>query len=71
MGLRRLQDHRERVAAPPGSRLRHLQLLQQRQRVLEPPGWNQTGFLHREVIGFEKTFLDGNASFGMRLPRYD
>jgi hypothetical protein len=24
--------------------------------------------LHRETIGFEKTFLDGNASFGMRLP---
>ncbi len=24
--------------------------------------------LHREVIGFEKTFLEGNASFGMRLP---
>lgn len=24
--------------------------------------------LHREVVGFEKTFLDGNASFGMRLP---
>jgi hypothetical protein len=24
--------------------------------------------IHREVIGFEKTFLDGNASFGMRLP---
>src|SRR5262249_20066000 len=24
--------------------------------------------LHREVIGFEKTFFDGNASFGMRLP---
>jgi hypothetical protein len=24
--------------------------------------------LHREVIGFEKTFLDGNASFGLRLP---
>jgi hypothetical protein len=24
--------------------------------------------LHREMIGFEKTFFDGNASFGMRLP---
>jgi hypothetical protein len=24
--------------------------------------------LHREVIGFEKTFLQGNASFGLRLP---
>jgi hypothetical protein len=24
--------------------------------------------LHREVLGFEKTFLDQNASFGMRLP---
>ncbi len=24
--------------------------------------------LHREMIGFEKTFLDGNASFGVRLP---
>jgi hypothetical protein len=24
--------------------------------------------LHREMMGFEKTFLDGNASFGMRLP---
>jgi len=24
--------------------------------------------LHREVIGFEKTFFDGNASFGLRLP---
>ena len=24
--------------------------------------------LHRETIGFEKTFLDGDASFGMRLP---
>jgi hypothetical protein len=23
---------------------------------------------NREMIGFEKTFLDGNASFGMRLP---
>jgi hypothetical protein len=24
--------------------------------------------LHRETFGFEKTFLDGNASFGVRLP---
>jgi hypothetical protein len=24
--------------------------------------------LHREMMGFEKTFLDGNASFGLRLP---
>lgn len=24
--------------------------------------------LHRELIGFEKTFLDGNASIGVRLP---
>jgi hypothetical protein len=24
--------------------------------------------LHRETFGFEKTFLDGSASFGMRLP---
>src|SRR5205807_614779 len=24
--------------------------------------------LHRDLIGFEKTFLDGNASLGMRLP---
>ena len=24
--------------------------------------------INREVIGFEKTFLDGNASFGLRLP---
>jgi hypothetical protein len=24
--------------------------------------------VHRETIGFEKTFLDGNASIGMRLP---
>jgi Putative MetA-pathway of phenol degradation len=27
-----------------------------------------TADLHRETIGFEKTFLDGNASFGMRVP---
>jgi hypothetical protein len=36
------------------------------------PALNAQGFpredVHREVIGFEKTFLDGNASFGMRLP---
>src|SRR5262249_8824910 len=24
--------------------------------------------VHREVIGFERTFLDGDASFGVRLP---
>jgi hypothetical protein len=24
--------------------------------------------LHREMLGFEKVFLDGNASFGMRIP---
>jgi len=24
--------------------------------------------MHRQTLGFEKTFLDGNASFGMRLP---
>lgn len=24
--------------------------------------------VHREVVGFEKTFLDGNASIGLRLP---
>ncbi len=36
-------------------------------RLLEGiPGTNAN--LHRETIGFEKTFLDGNASFGMRLP---
>jgi hypothetical protein len=33
--------------------------------------WN-SGFerldMHRQTLGFEKTFLDGNASFGMRLP---
>jgi hypothetical protein len=31
---------------------------------------NQLGTLniHREVLGFEKTFLDGLASFGLRLP---
>jgi hypothetical protein len=27
--------------------------------------------VHRHVIGFEKTFLDGNASIGMRLPFFD
>jgi hypothetical protein len=26
--------------------------------------------VHREMIGFEKTFLDGNASLGMRLPAF-
>jgi hypothetical protein len=30
------------------------------------PGTNAN--LHRETIGFEKTFLNGDASFGMRLP---
>jgi hypothetical protein len=30
------------------------------------PGTNAD--LHREMIGFEKTILDGNASIGMRLP---
>jgi hypothetical protein len=34
---------------------------------LNPPGLPQSD-VHREVIGFEKTFLDGNASIGMRLP---
>jgi hypothetical protein len=33
---------------------------------VEAPGL--TFPLNRELIGFEKTFLDGNASFGMRLP---
>ncbi len=27
--------------------------------------------VHREIFGFEKTFLDGNASIGMRLPFYE
>jgi hypothetical protein len=31
------------------------------------PGLPSTN-LHREVLGFEKTFLDGNASIGLRLP---
>jgi hypothetical protein len=31
-------------------------------------GNGSTFGLNRELIGFEKTFLDGNASFGMRLP---
>jgi hypothetical protein len=26
--------------------------------------------VHREIFGFEKTFLDGNASIGLRLPFY-
>jgi len=34
---------------------------------LNPPGFPQTD-VHREVIGFEKTLFDGNASFEMRLP---
>jgi len=31
-------------------------------------GITQTIDIHREVIGFEKTFLDGDASVGIRLP---
>jgi hypothetical protein len=31
------------------------------------PGLSQSD-VHREVFGFEKTFLDGNASFGLRAP---
>ena len=31
------------------------------------PGLGQTD-VQRQIAGFEKTFLDGNASFGMRLP---
>ncbi|HEY1186129.1 MAG TPA: hypothetical protein VGE74_00670 [Gemmata sp.] len=31
------------------------------------PGLGQTD-LQRQTVGFEKTFLDGDASFGMRLP---
>ncbi|MBV9126384.1 MAG: hypothetical protein JO112_23800 [Planctomycetes bacterium] len=27
--------------------------------------------LHREMIGFEKTFLDGNASIGLRAPAFE
>jgi hypothetical protein len=27
--------------------------------------------VHREIFGFEKTFLDGNASIGFRLPFYE
>jgi hypothetical protein len=27
--------------------------------------------LHREMLGFEKTFLDGNASVGLRLPLFE
>jgi hypothetical protein len=34
---------------------------------LAPPGQGQTD-VHREVIGFEKTFLNGNASIGLRAP---
>jgi hypothetical protein len=34
-----------------------------------PQGSGVPGFdVHRETFGFEKTFLDGNASVGMRLP---
>jgi hypothetical protein len=36
-------------------------------RILSGQGPGQADF-HRETIGFEKTFLDSNASFGMRLP---
>jgi hypothetical protein len=32
------------------------------------PGIVPRSDLHRETIGFEKTFLEGNASVGMRLP---
>jgi hypothetical protein len=32
---------------------------------------NPTGDLHSEIFGFEKTFLDGNASIEMRLPVYE
>jgi hypothetical protein len=32
------------------------------------PDSNSGTNVHRESFGFEKTFLDGNASFGMRLP---
>ncbi len=31
-------------------------------------GFAGNGQFHRETIGFEKTFLNGDASFGMRLP---
>lgn len=34
---------------------------------INPPGFG-TANLYRETIGFERTFLDGNASFAMRLP---
>src|SRR5207244_856747 len=34
---------------------------------LQPSGFPTTT-AHRELIGFEKTFLDGNASLEMRLP---
>jgi hypothetical protein len=37
---------------------------------LVPPATLHTD-VHREVIGFEKTFLDGNASFGLRAPLYE
>jgi hypothetical protein len=35
-----------------------------------PNGLQQTD-IHRAVVGFERTFLDGDASFGMRLPFLD
>jgi hypothetical protein len=35
-----------------------------------PPATLHTD-VHREVIGFEKTFLDGNASFGLRAPLFE
>jgi hypothetical protein len=34
---------------------------------LNPPGLAQTD-IHREVLGLEKTFLNGNASLGLRVP---
>ncbi len=36
-------------------------------RLLNVPGLNQADF-HREMIGFEKTYLGGDASVGLRLP---
>jgi hypothetical protein len=37
---------------------------------LVPPATLPTD-VHREVLGFEKTFLDGNASFGLRAPLFE
>lgn len=34
---------------------------------INPPGFG-TANLYRETLGFERTFLDGNASFGLRMP---